>query len=360
MNKIAVLTSGGDAPGMNAAVRAIVKVAASRGIAVIGAEHGFEGLIDGRFVDLTREMRRGLVPVRVVQDQGNAGGTFLGSARSKRFLTPEGRALAVEALRGQGAEGLVVIGGNGSLTGAAALTDETGFPTVGLPATIDNDIGCTASAIGVDTALNTIVEACDRISDTASALSRAFIVEVMGRESGYLAMTAAVATAADGVILPSQDRSEEEIVKATASLIRDSFDADREKSRVLIIQAEGVGIPSARLAREIEELLEGTEIDVRATVLGHVQRGGAPSSFDRMIAGRMGFVAVEALQEGRAGVGVVWQATVEGGQKTSDPQFRTFPLSEILAETKAMADGSSWVVRWRRDRMNAIQGVLAL
>ncbi len=360
MQKIAVLTSGGDAPGMNAAVRAIVKVAASKGIAVIGVEHGYEGLIDGRFVELTRLMKRGLVPVRDVQDQGNAGGTFLGSARSKRFFTEEGRRRAAEALRASGIEGLIVIGGNGSLTGAALLTEESGFPTVGVPATIDNDIGCTASAIGVDTALNTIVDACDRISDTASALSRAFIVEVMGRKSGYLAMTAAVATAADGVLLPSQGRSEEEIVEATANLILDSFDADREKSRVLIIQAEGVGIPSARLAREIEERLAGTDIDVRATVLGHVQRGGAPSSFDRMIAGRMGFVAVEALLEGRSGVGVVWQATVHGGEKTSDPQFRTFPLAEILAETEAMADGSSWVVRWRRDRMNAIQGVLAL
>ncbi len=358
--KIAVLTSGGDAPGMNAAVRAIVKVAASKGMAVIGAEHGYEGLIDGRFIPLTRETKRGLVPVRAVQDNGNAGGTFLGSARSKRFLTTEGRLQAAGSLRAAGVDGLIVIGGNGSLTGAAALADETGTATVGVPATIDNDVGCTAMAIGVDTALNTIVDACDRICDTASALSRAFIVEVMGRSSGYLAMSAAVATAADGVLLPSQGRSEEEIVEATATLIRDSFDADREKPRVLIIQAEGVGIPSDRLAREIEDRLAGTEIDVRATVLGHVQRGGAPSSSDRMLAGRMGFVAVETLIAGKSGVGVVWQATVHGGEKTSDPQFRTFPLAEILEETEAMADGTSWVVQWRQDRMNAIQGVLAL
>ncbi len=360
MDTIAVLTSGGDAPGMNAAIRAVVKVCAARGMRVLGVEGGYEGLIDGRLVQLTRPTRKGLVPTRAVQDHGNTGGTFLGSARSKRFMTPEGRAEAAETLRGFGAGGLIVIGGNGSLTGARFFSEETGFPTVGIPATIDNDVGCTASAIGVDTALNTIVEACDRISDTAAALKRAFIVEVMGRHSGYLATTAAVATAADAVLLPSHGRSAEEVVEAATEVIRAAFAADRDKSRVLIIQAEGLDIPSSLTAQRIEEALEGTEIDVRATVLGHVQRGGAPSSFDRMIAGRMGLVAVEAVSEGKSGIGVVWQATIDGGEPTSDPQLRTFPLEQILAETQAMMDGSSGVVGWRRERMEAIQGVLAL
>ncbi|NND84060.1 MAG: 6-phosphofructokinase [Acidimicrobiia bacterium] len=360
METIAVLTSGGDAPGMNAAIRAVVKVCATRGIRVLGVEGGYEGLIDGRLIPLTRATRKGFVPTRSVQDHGNTGGTFLGSARSKRFMTPEGRAEAEETLQGFGVDGLVVIGGNGSLTGARFLSEETGFPSVGIPATIDNDVGCTASAIGVDSALNTIVEACDRISDTAAAFKRAFIVEVMGRHSGYLATTAAIATAADAVLLPSHDRSADEVVETTSAVIRAAFAADRDKSRVLIMKAEGMDVPASLLARRLEESLDGTDIDVRATVLGHVQRGGPPSSFDRMIAGRMGFVAVEALLDGRSGVGVVWQATVEGGEPSSDPQLRTFPLTDILAETQAMNDGTSPVVQWRRERMEAIQGVLAL
>lgn len=360
MDRIAVLTSGGDAPGMNAAIRAVVKVAASKGIACFGVERGYDGLIDGEFVELTRATPDGLVPVRGVQLAGNGGGTMLGSARSHRFRDPSGRAAAAERLAAAGIGGLVVIGGNGSLTGAHLLASETGVAVVGLPGSIDNDIGCTASAIGVDTALNTIVEACDRIADTAQAHQRAFIVEVMGRSSGYLAMTAAVANAADGVLLPELSRSREEILGNTSAMILRAFASDRHKSQVLIIKAEGVDYPSNELARDLETQLEGTRVDVRSTVLGHVQRGGRPSSFDRMIAGRMGLVAVETLLGGRTDQMVAWQATVRGGEKSSDPQLRLFPLDEVLAETRAMADGTSWVVRWRAQRMEAIHGILAL
>lgn len=360
MERIAVLTSGGDAPGMNAAIRAVVKVAASRGIECLGVERGYDGLIDGSFTDLTRQTPDGLVPARGVQLAGNGGGTMLGSARSRRFMEPEGRAEAAEQLAGAGIGGLVVIGGNGSLTGAHLLAEETGVAVIGLPGSIDNDIGCTASAIGVDTALNTIVEACDRIADTAQAHQRAFIVEVMGRKSGYLAMTAAVANAADGVLLPEIDRRRDDILANTSALILRAFATDRHKSQVLIIKAEGVDYPCSDLARDLESHLEGTHVDVRSTILGHVQRGGRPSSFDRMIAGRMGLVAVDALLDGRSDEMVAWQATVRGGEKTSDPQLRLFPLAEVLAETESMADGTSWVVRWRAQRMEAIHGVLAL
>jgi 6-phosphofructokinase 1 len=360
MERLAVLTSGGDAPGMNAAIRAIVKVAASRGIECLGIERGFDGLIDGRFVPLTRATPEGLVPVRGVQMAGNAGGTMLGSARSSRFRASEGRVAAVGRLRSAGIDGVVVIGGNGSLAGAHLLAAEHGVPVVGLPGSIDNDIGCTGSAIGVDTALDTIVDACDRISDTAQALQRAFIVEVMGRQSGYLAMTAAVATAADAVLLPEETRSREEVAGATAAMVLRAFAGDRDKAQVLIIKAEGMSYPANELAADVEAALVGTDIDVRSTVLGHVQRGGRPSAFDRMIAGRMGLVAVEALMEGVGDRMVAWQATIRGGEKTSDPQLRLFPLAEVLAETEAMADRTSWVVRWRVQRMEAIHGILAL
>ncbi len=359
MDRIAVLTSGGDAPGMNAAIRAIVKVAAADGLECVGVERGYDGLIDGRFTPLTRETPSGMVPIRGFQINGNTGGTMLGSARSDRFRDPTGRATAGKQMREWGIRGLVVIGGNGSIQGAHKLAVEQSIPVIALPGSIDNDIGCTASAIGVDTALNTIVDACDKIADTAQAHRRAFIVEVMGRSSGYLAMTAAVATAADGVLLPEMPKTREEVLESTTSMIQRAFATDRHKSQVLIIKAEGVEYGAAELAKEIEERLVDIKADVRATVLGHVQRGGRPSSFDRMIAGRMGLVAVESLLEGRTDEMVAWQATIRGGEKTSDPQLRLFPMEQVLTETEAMADGTSWVVEWRAQRMEAIHGILA-
>jgi 6-phosphofructokinase 1 len=185
MKKIAVLTSGGDSPGMNAALRAVVKLAAARGVAAVGVLEGYEGLIDGRFRELTRTLAGGGMGADLELDAvGGQGGTLLGSARSMRFMEAAGRVTALGELKRAGIDGLVVIGGNGSLTGAHALATEHGVKVMGIPASIDNDIGCSATALGVDTALNTIVEACDRISDTARAHRRAFVVEVMGRQCG--------------------------------------------------------------------------------------------------------------------------------------------------------------------------------
>ena len=364
MNTIGVLTSGGDAPGMNAAIFAVVKVAAARGIRVIGIGRGFDGAIDGDFRPLTRPVLSSgaLVPVGEIDLITGIGGTVLGSSRCKRFYESEHRRAAVRQLQGIGIEGLVVIGGNGSLTGAHALAGESGaLSVVGIPASIDNDIGCTADSIGVDTAVNTIIEACDRISDTARSHHRAFIVEVMGRHSGYLAMVSSVATAADAVLLPEVSKSHEELISGVEKIIRQSFAAERDKRRVLIIKAEGVDIPTTLLASEVEDRLgPDSDIDVRATVLGHVVRGGRPTFRDRMLAGRLALGAVSTLADGASAVMMAWATTTQGGTPTADPRVSTFPLDTVLAETEALLDGTSEVTKRRVLRMQDVQGVLAL
>ncbi len=360
VDTIAVLTSGGDAPGMNAAVRAVVKVAAARDVRVLGIERGYDGLIAGHVRNLTRSVTGGLAPVGELQDLGNSGGTMLGTARSARFMEVTGRQEAEHQMLSLGAKGLVVIGGNGSIAGAHAFAEGASIPVVAIPASIDNDIGCTSDAIGVDTALNTIVEACDRISDTARALKRAFIVEVMGRQSGYLAMASAVAAAADAVLLPEQQRTNDEVIAAVANVIESSLATARRKRKVLIIKAEGVALPTQELVDALQLRLAYQDIDVRATVLGHIVRGGAPSFHDRMLAGRVGLVAVEALLNGENDVMTAWRTTVEGGKPTSDPMVRLFPIPQMLDETAALLDGSSEVTKRRIRRMEEIQGVLAL
>jgi len=359
MKSIAVLTSGGDSPGMNSAVRAIAKIAASHGVPVLGIEDGYDGLIDHRVRPLTVEAGAGLRADPALDQYGSMGGTFLGSARSTRFRTPEGRATAAGVLDGAG---LVVLGGDGSLTGAHMLAREHGVPVVGIPASIDNDIGCTASALGVDSALNTIVQACDNISDTASSHHRAFIIEVMGRHSGYLAMSAAVAVGAEGVLLPELGRNEKDIVTAVENVIRRSFDGATKKRRVLVIKAEGVEMPSARLVSEVTERLRDHHlaIDVRATVLGHLVRGGAPSYADRMLGNRLALAAVEALLAGETDQMVAWQPTMRGGIATDDPYVRRFTLEQVLAETRALLDGTSEVSRWRLGLLQRIEGALPL
>lgn len=361
MKTVAVLTSGGDAPGMNSAIRAVARIGAARGVRVLGVEHGYEGLIDGRFRKLTYgEPGARLELDRDVDLMGGHGGTMLGSARSKRFLTPEGRARAFEQIREAGIEGLVVVGGNGSLTGAHALCGEHGARIVGVPASIDNDIGCTSTAIGVDTALNTIVDACDRISDTARAHRRAFVLEVMGRHCGYLAMASAVAAGADAVLFREQGRSEDDIVQAVVEHVRRGFSSG--KNRVLIIKSEGVEIPCTRLARlvsgQIEAELPG--VDVRATVLGHVVRGGRPSYQDRMVAARLAYAALELLGAGRSDEMVAWGPTVDGGTQTGDPMVWHYPLARVLEETSALLDGTSELTRWRVSMLEKLEGVLGL
>jgi 6-phosphofructokinase 1 len=310
MKTIAVLTSGGDSPGMNAALRAITRVARSRGVAVLGVEDGYEGLLEGRFRELNAS---------ALDRHGGQGGTLLGSARSARVRDAEGRARAAKQL--EGVDGLVVIGGNGSLTGAHLLAKEHGVRVVGIPASIDNDIGCTSAAIGVDTALNAIVEACDRISDTARAHHRAFVVEVMGRQCGYLAMASAVAAGADAVLFRERGREDAEIVAQVADVVRRGFACG--KRRVLVIKAEGVEIPCTKLVREVEALV-GEELDgaeIGATVLGHVVRGGAPT-YQEELPGAHRLLDVVAVTGSRSRRGV---AARQGDPPVRDGGTRAGP-----------------------------------
>jgi 6-phosphofructokinase 1 len=248
------------------------------------------------------------------------------------------------------------VGGNGSLTGAHALAREHGIRVIGIPASIDNDIGCTGTAIGVDTALNTIVEACDRISDTARAHRRAFVVEVMGRQCGYLAMASAVAAGADAVLFREQGASEAALVERVAGVIRDAL--ARGKRRVLIIKAEGVEMPCTRMVQALEDAIDGVE--VRGTVLGHVVRGGNPSFQDRMVAGRFAYAAVEGLLAGQTDQMVAWQSSSTGGVPTADPPVQRFGLEQVLAETESLINGTSPVTRRRLQLLQAVEGVLSL
>jgi 6-phosphofructokinase 1 len=355
MKTLAILTSGGDSPGMNAALRAAAKTCAARGVRLLGVREGYEGLIDGRTVELVPDPSR-LLGESGLDGLGSQGGSVLGSARSARFLQPPGRARAAEALRSAGVEGLVVIGGNGSLTGAHFLAREHGIRVMGIPASIDNDIGCTAMAIGTDTALNTIVHACDQVDDTARAHRRAFVVEVMGRACGYLAMASAVAVGADAVLFREQKRDEDSVVEAVAGVIQQGF--ARGKRRVLVVKAEGVEIPCTRLVRRVEERIPGLE--VRAVVLGHVVRGGHPTSLDRLISARLAFGAVMGLLEGATDEMVGWNPSVPGGTTTADGSVKRFPLERVLQETAALEDGSSPVMARRLQLLQQVEGVLPL
>jgi 6-phosphofructokinase 1 len=362
MPAIAVLTSGGDAPGMNTAVWAVTRLAAARGHEVIGIRNGYDGLIAGRTVPLTRRLADGrLVPEDLIDVLAREGGTHLGSSRSERFRTPDGRVEAAGRLAEAGVDGLVVVGGNGSIAGAHALSVESGIRVVAIPASIDNDIGLTADAIGVDSALNTIVDACDRISDTARSHRRAFIVEVMGRDSGYLAMASAVATGADAVLLPERRRSFEQAIESIVGVIRDSFGGARDKQRVLIIKAEGVDVDPGRLVEEVSRRLADVEnLEVRSTVLGHLVRGGDPSFRDRLLAGRLSLAAVSALLAGADDVMAGWGGPTDLGDPTSDPHVRIYPIPAVLEATRALLDGTSEVTAGRLRRMEAVEGVLSL
>ncbi len=355
MKTLALLSSGGDSPGMNAALRAAAKTCAARGVTLLGVRDGYEGLIDGRMVEVVPGPCA-LLGEPGLDVLGSQGGTVLGSARSARFREAAGRARAADALRSAGVEGLVVVGGNGSLTGAHALAREHGVRVMGIPASIDNDIGCTALAIGTDTALNTIVQACDHVDDTARAHHRAFVVEVMGRACGYLAMASAVAVGADAVLFREQKRDDDEIVRAVAGVIQQGF--SRGKRRVLVIKAEGVEIPCTRLVRRVEELLG--QVEVRAVVLGHIVRGGHPSFLDRMVSARLAFGAVMGLLEGATDEMVAWNAPLPGGISTQDGSVKRFPLERVLQETAALEDGSSPVMARRLQLLQQVEGVLPL
>jgi|TARA_B110000116_G_scaffold243584_1_gene233506 6-phosphofructokinase 1 len=282
MKKIAVLTSGGDSPGMNAAIRAVVRSSVYNGVDVCGVFRGFSGLIEGDFKDLK---------VRSVANILGRGGTILKSDRCEEFRTVEGRKRAYENLISEGVEGLVVIGGNGTFTGALMFHEEHGFPVVGLPGTIDNDLAGTDNTIGFDTATNTAVEAVDKIRDTADSHNRLFFIEVMGRDSGFIALSTGIATGAIAVMTPETGTTVNDLINVLEKA------HERKKSSSIVIVAEGDDNGGAyEIAKRVIEITD--KYDVRITVLGHLQRGGSPTCADRVLASRLGVEAVESLLKG--------------------------------------------------------------
>lgn len=281
MKKIAVLTSGGDSPGMNAAIRAVVRKANFHGVEVMGIFHGFEGFIEGDMEKLDLGSVGGII---------QRGGTKLYSARCPKFKEDQYQLMGIEKMKEAGVEGLVVIGGDGSYRGAMELT-EKGFPCVGVPGTIDNDVPGTEYTIGFDTALNTVIECIDKIRDTATSHENTFIVEVMGRDAGDIALWAGLAAGAESVLIPEQDYNIDDIIE------RIERGVARGKRHSIIIVAEGV-MPASDLAKILKEK---AGIEIRVSVLGHIQRGGSPTARDRVLAGRLGAKAVEVLLEGRGG-----------------------------------------------------------
>ncbi len=308
MKRIGVLTSGGDAPGMNAAIRAVVRTAIDNDWEVMGIEQGYHGLIDGQFRNMGTRDVGGII---------QTGGTILGSARSLEFKTPEGQQKALQMLDKHKVEAVVVIGGNGSQTGSFAL-HKMGVPVVGVASTIDNDLVGTEMSIGVDTALNIALEAVDRLKTTASSHQRAFLVEVMGRGCGYLALMTAIAGGAEACVIPEIPTDPEKI----ADVMRNAY--LRGKHHAIIIVAEGADYNAERLTQYFSDHLDRLGFAIRATTLGHVQRGGAPSAYDRILASRLGAGAISALKRGEFGVLV--------GMIKSE--IKTTPLSEVAGQTR--------------------------
>ena len=310
MKRIAVLTSGGDAPGMNAAIRAVVRTGIEKGWEVFGVHHGYVGLIAGDMAPLGARDVGGII---------QQGGTVLGSARCPEFKTEEGRLKALHTLHQHDIEALVIIGGNGSQTGAHALS-QMGFPVVGVASTIDNDLYGTDISIGVDTALDVALEAIDRLKVTASSHQRAFLVEVMGRECGYLALVAGIAGGAEAIIIPEVQTDPE----AVAAELRAAY--ARGKPHALVVVAEGARYNAARLAQYFQEHRERLGFELRVTTLGHVQRGGAPGAFDRLLATRLGAAATEQLARGERGLLV---GLLKG-------EMAATPLAEVVANKKPL------------------------
>lgn len=283
---IGILTSGGDAPGMNAAIRAVTRAAIYNGLEVKGIMRGYKGLI----FDEIEPFRTNSVS-NIIQQ----GGTILKTARSKEFQTLEGRKIAFEALQREGIDALVVIGGDGSLTGARIFAQEFNYPIVGLPGTIDNDLQGTDLTIGYDTALNTIMQAVDKIRDTASSHERLFFIEVMGRECGFLALNGAIASGAEAAIIPEMMLQQDQL----GDLISNGFRKSKNSSLVLVTEGDITGGAMAMAERVKTEY---PQYDVRVTILGHVQRGGSPTANDRILASRMGAAAIDALLDGQRNV----------------------------------------------------------
>jgi 6-phosphofructokinase 1 len=320
ISSIGVLTSGGDAPGMNACIRAIVRAAAAENVNVMGVFNGFEGLIAGEYHPFGARDVGGIL---------QRGGTILQTRRSELFMQARGQREAIRSMNEAGMGALVVIGGDGSLRGAHALAQQ-GVKVVGVPASIDNDIWGTDMAIGVDTALNTIMEAVDKLRDTASSHNRAFLIETMGRGSGYLAVMAGIVCGSEIVLVPEVPVELEDV----ATAIEDAY--RRGKAHAILIVAEGANLRANELATALEEMDVGFK--TRVTILGHIQRGGRPSAFDRLLATRMGVKAVEALLGGQSDVMIGLRGSqmdfipleeVAGHQRTANQDY--YNMSRMLA-----------------------------
>lgn len=279
VNCIGILTSGGDAPGMNAAIRAVTRAAIFNGIRVKAIYRGFKGLITGEISEFQTQNVSNII---------QQGGTILKTARCNEFRTQEGRKLAYETMRAEEIDALVVIGGDGTLTGARLFAQEFNVPIIGIPGTIDNDLYGTDSTLGYDTALNTIVEAVDKIRDTASSHERLFFIEVMGRDAGFLALNSALASGAEAAIIPELETKTDQL----AQLIKNGFRKSKNSSIVLVAESEVTGGANGLAERMHREY---PEYDVRVTILGHIQRGGSPTAYDRILASRMGVAAIDAL-----------------------------------------------------------------
>ncbi len=311
MKHVAVLTSGGDAPGMNAAIRAVVRCGVAKGWGMYGVRNGYAGLISGNIREMSTRDVGGII---------QKGGTILGSARSQEFYTDEGRRKGIRTLRQMGIDTLVVIGGNGSQTGSYHV-HKLGFPVVGIASTIDNDLYGSEMTIGVDTALNIALEAIDRLKVTASSHQRAFLLEVMGRKCGYIALMAGIAGGAEYILLPEVETDPEEVAES----LRLAY--EHGKAHAIIVVAEGATYNADALTQYFEKHKERLGFKIRATILGHVQRGGDPGAFDRILASRLGNGAIEAIDRGEFGVLV-------GLNKGS---ITTTPLEEVVANKKEIS-----------------------
>ena len=311
MKQVAVLTSGGDAPGMNAAIRAVVRCGIDKGWGMYGVRKGYSGLISGNIYPMGTRDVGGII---------HKGGTILGSARCEEFKTEPGRRKAIRTLRQMGIDALVVIGGNGSQTGSYQL-HQLGFPVVGIASTIDNDLCGSEITIGVDTALNIALEAIDRLKVTASSHQRAFLIEVMGRNCGYIALMSGIAGGAEYILIPEVEADPEEVAESL------SLAYEHGKAHAIIVVAEGAKYNADALINYFEKHKDRLGFKIRATILGHVQRGGAPGAFDRLLASRLGNGAVEAVDRGDFGVLV----------GLNKGQITTTPLEEVVGKTKEIS-----------------------
>lgn len=310
IRRVAVLTSGGDAPGMNAAIRAAVRTGLEKGWEMIGIRHGYEGMIRGDVVQLGARAVGGII---------ERGGTFLHTARCPEFETPEGRLKGMKMLEKHGIDAVLIIGGDGSQTGASKLS-EMDYPVIGIASTIDNDLFGSDISIGVDTALNTALESIDRVRTTASSHDRAFVVEVMGRNSGYIALVSGIAGGAEYIIIPEVPSEPDEV----AEELRAS--RQRGKSHAIVVVAEGARCNAGRLAEHFQKHQLRLGFELRVTRLGHVQRGGTPSSFDRLLGTQLAVSAVEHLHRGEHGILV---GLIKG-------EIRTTPYPEVVANKKGI------------------------